>query len=102
LIPRAEWTPLAERDLEEIAFFIGVQDHRPATAAKIVREIEAKCERYAHAPEMGTAAPELGENCRYFTHKRWVVIYATADPGIQVVGVVDAARDYPAWQRLEE
>jgi plasmid stabilization system protein ParE len=76
---RAEWTPLAERDLEEIAFFIGVQDHRPATAAKIVREIKAKCETYAHAPDMGTAAPELGENCSYFTHKRWVIIYIPTD-----------------------
>ena len=95
-MPRAEWTPIAERELEEIAFYIGVQDHRPATAAKIVRQIKAKCETYANAAEMGTAAPELGDNCHYFTHRRWVIIYMPTDFGIQVVGVVDAARDYPA------
>ena len=96
---RAEWTSLAERELEEIAFQIGVQDYRPATAAKIVREIRAKCETYAKASEMGTAAPEIAENCRYFTHKRWVVIYMPTDFGIQVVGVVDASRDFSAWLR---
>ncbi len=101
-MPRAEWTPLAERDLEEIAFYIGVKGHRPATAEKIVREIHAKCECYANAAEMGTAAPELGENCRYLTHQRWVIIYVSTDFGIQVVGVIDAARDYPAWQRRGE
>ena len=82
-MPRTEWTPLAERDLEEIAFYIGVQDQRPATGARIVREIKAKCERYANAAEMGTAVPELGEDCRYFTHQRWVIIYLATDlPGL--------------------
>ncbi len=98
----AEWTPLAVRDLEGIALYIGVKDHRPDTGARIVRDIQTKCQTYATAPEMGTAAPELGEDCRYFTHRRWVIIYVPAEFGIQVVGVVDAARDYPAWIRRKQ
>ncbi len=96
---RAEWTPLAEQDLEEIAFRIGVHDNRPATTAKIVREIRAKCETYAKANEMGTAAPELGKDCRYLTQKRWVVIYVPTGSGIRIISVLDAARDFPAWHR---
>lgn len=89
---------MAEQQLEEIAYYIASQDQRPATAAKIVRELHVKCEIYARDPTMGTTASELGEGCRIFTHKRWVVIYLTVEFGIQVVGIVDAARDFPAWK----
>ena len=93
-----KWTPQAEADLEEIAFHIAFQDKRPVIADRIVDEIRQKADTYAAQPEMGTAAPELGEDLRTFSHKRWVIIYQPIGDGIRVRAVVDGARDYPNWR----
>jgi len=92
-MPRALWTPRAERHMEDIAYFIAVDDGRPLTADKIVREIHEKCELYAANPLLGTARPELRATCRAFPHKRWVIIYEPLEDGIVVEAVFDATRD---------
>jgi toxin ParE1/3/4 len=92
---RVLWTPRAERHLEDIAYYIAVHDGRPATAEKIVREIQDKCSLYATNPLLGTVQDELGTTYRSFCHKRWVVIYETLDEGLVVQAVFDATRDYP-------
>jgi toxin ParE1/3/4 len=92
---RVERTLAAEQDLEEIGYYIAKQ-RCPATAEKILREIHAKCSLYAGQPEMGTLRPDLGEHHRVFHHKRWVVIYRPIQDGIEVLRVVDGARDYPS------
>ena len=51
---------------------------------------------YADQPEMGTARPDLGSSYRVFHHKRWVVIYRPIQSGIEILRVVDGARDYPS------
>ena len=95
-MPRVERTPAADQDLQEIGYYIGVQQHRPSTAEKILREIDAKCRTYAAQPFTGTARPDLGERYRVFHHKRWVVIYRPIHDGIEILRVVDGARDYPS------
>lgn len=90
------WTPAAERDLEDIAYYIGVTDHRPSTAMRLIDQLVAKCQLYATQPAMGARYPELGENLRLFRHKRYVVIYKPHEAGIEVLRVVDGSRDYPA------
>ena len=83
LVAKALWTPEAREDLKSIALYIGREDRRPATAAKIAREIKAKCDEYAAAfaegSVIGTRRPELGENHRVFSHKRWVIIFRATD-----------------------
>ncbi len=91
------WTLQADKDLEEIAFYIAFQDRRPATAERVVDEIQRAAELYAAQPEMGTAAPELGDDLRTFPHKRWVVFYEPVSDGILIRTVIDGARDYPNW-----
>lgn len=96
---KALWTPEAREDLRAIALYIGRQAGRPATAAKAAREINTKCDEYATAfatgSAIGTRRPELGENYRVLSHKRWVVIFRPIDGGIEVLRVVDGAQDYP-------
>lgn len=94
-MPRALWTPRAASHLEEIACYIAVDDGRPLTADKIVREIHEKCQRYATNPLLGTPRPDLGTTCRAFSHKRWIIIYEPLEDGIVVEAVFDAVRDYP-------
>jgi plasmid stabilization system protein ParE len=91
----AEWTPTAEDKLTEIAYWIAVEDERPLTARKIVEEIQHKAEVYAATPGIGQRHPDLPEGWFYFRHKRGIVLYQPRDDGIDVLRVVDAARDFP-------
>lgn len=92
---RVLWTPRAERHVEDIAYYIAVDDGRPLTAEKIVREIHEKCNLYALNPLLGAPRQELGTTYRSFRHKRWVLIYEPLDDGLVVEAVFDATRDYP-------
>lgn len=99
---RTLWTPRAEKHLEDIAYYIAVDDGRPLTAEKIVREIRDKCELYARNPLLDEARRDLGSNFHVFSHKRWVIVYYPLDDGIVVEAVFDGARDYPRlFQRGE-
>ena len=96
---KAKWTSSARSDLKEVALYIGRQERRPFIAAKSVREIKSKCDDYAnafeHGSEIGTSRPELGEKYRSFSFKRWVIIFRPIEKRIEVLRVVDGARDYP-------
>ena len=74
-MPRAEWTPSAEQELAEIAYYIAVKDGRPLTARKIVEEIQAKADQYAAIPKVGHRNPDLPRGWLYFRHKRWIILY---------------------------
>ncbi len=90
----AQWTPSAEEDLIEIAYWIAVQSQRPLTARRIVVEIKDKAGRYAATPRIGQRHPDLPDGWFYFRHKRWVIVYQPRDDGIDVLRVVDATRDF--------
>ena len=98
-MPQAIRTPSAEQDLRDIAYYIAVKDGRPLTADRVVDGIIAKCEEYAGKPNLGTAAPDLGKGFRLFRFKRWVIIYRAIDDGIEILRIVDGARDYPSLFR---
>lgn len=92
--PDVHWTPEAESDLEEIAFYIAVKEHRPLVAEQVVRGIHEKCAEYAASPLVGQAESRLSLDCRRFTFKRWVILYKPQTNGIAVLRVVDSARDF--------
>lgn len=93
-MPRVEWTPRASRHLDEIFDYIAETRKRHSIASKLVRDINAKAKQYAHQPLMGTPRLDLGEDFRCFGHKRYVVVYIPLDDGIQVLAVIDGARDF--------
>ena len=94
-MPRVIRTPTAARELDEIFDDIAIHGGRPATAEKLIRDIGDKCQLYATQPGMGTARPDLGEDLRVFSHKRYVIVYRALADGIEVLRVVDGACDYP-------
>lgn len=93
-MPRAEWSDLARDDLTEIGRYIGREQHRPSTAAKIMREIRDHCDYLARSPHSGTARPDLDENVRITACKRWVVVFRPVAHGIDVLRIVDGSRDF--------
>ena len=94
-MPRVRRTPEAERDLREIAFYIGKTQHRPLAAENLLREIDAKLRLYAGQPLSGARRSDLDEDARIFVHKRHIIVYRPLDDGIEVMRVLDGSRDFP-------
>ncbi len=92
--PHVHWTPEAELDLEEIAFYIAVKERRPLVAEQVVRGIHDACFKYSATPLIGQPEPRISSGCRRFTFKRWVILYKPLERGIAVLRVVDGSRDF--------
>jgi plasmid stabilization system protein ParE len=86
---KAKWTTLAREDLKSIGRYIGRHEQRPSVAARILREIHAKCDKYseafAHGSVIGSDASELGDGCRIISHQRWLIFFEPIDRGIEVL-----------------
>jgi toxin ParE1/3/4 len=94
---KAVWSDVAREDLKDTGRYIGREQHRPAVAAKIMREIRNHCDYLAGSPDAGSARPDLGVDIRVTSWKRWVIIFRPAAHGIDVLRVVDGSRD---WAKL--
>lgn len=95
-MPRVARTAVAERSLDELFDYIGRQHHSPVAAARLLRRIAAKCERYALQPFSGEARPDLGPKVRCFPVGDYVVLYEPIDNGILLLLVIHGARDIPS------
>ena len=101
-MPTVKWSPTAQADLEELAFYIGVQRRSPKGAASLVDTIRQQVELYAQQPLMGQERPELGPGLRSFAagpQRNHVVIYKPSSDGIFVVRVFEGHRHYPSLFR---
>jgi len=98
-VTKAKWTSLAREDLKQIGLYMGRDKHRPSVAAAVLHEIKTKCDEYsaafAEGSVLGTEASQLGQGCRIFSHKRWVIVFEPIKNGIEVLRVLDGSRDYP-------
>jgi toxin ParE1/3/4 len=95
------WSPRAQADLEEIHYYIAVQNHSLEAANRLIARIDAKCRAYAENNRMGQARPDLAPDIRVFSVGNYVVFYLPKDDGIYVVRVIHDARDYAALLRGE-
>lgn len=87
-------SPVAERDLDEIWFYIA-KDNIDA-ADRVLRRIQDKCRQYAAQPLMGDLRDDLAENLRNFVVGSYVIFYRPLTDGIEVVRVIHGARDVDA------
>lgn len=92
--PKVLKSPVAERDLDEIWFYIA-KDNIDA-ADRVLRRIQDKCQQYATQPLMGGHREDLGENLRNFVVGSYVIFYRPLADGIEVVRVIHGARDVDA------
>ena len=91
---RVTQRPEAEADLLEIALYIARDDIRASD--RFINAVAEKLKLLARYPEMGRVRPELAPNLRSFPVGRYVVFYQTIRNGIEVVRVLNAARDVPS------
>jgi len=100
-MPKAKRTQAADRDLESIAYEIGLVHGRVRAAEQIIDELIGQCDRlaeFASTAVLGTNTPQLGEGVRLFGYKRWVIVFRYTPDGIIVLRIADGSQDYLSWE----
>lgn len=81
----------AKQDLLDIWLWIARDN--PGLADAVLDRIEQRTSKLSQHREIGMARPEIGEGARGLVIERWLVLYRLIDGGVQVVRIVDGARD---------
>lgn len=87
-------TVLAENDLEEIWFYIALDN--PEAADALLDKIDEQSASLARDPRLGRARLELLDELRSFPVGNYVLFYRPMDDGIEIVRVLHGARDLPS------
>jgi toxin ParE1/3/4 len=85
------YTKRAKHDLLDIWLWIARDN--PVLADAVLDRIEARASKLSQHREIGMARPEIGEGARGLVVERWLVLYRLVDGGVQIVRIVDGARD---------
>jgi plasmid stabilization system protein ParE len=93
------WSPVAERELDDLLYYIARVDRRPTTGERVYFEIKDLAEAYARVDAPRHKYSDAPDGWFYFQHKRWLIFYQLRPKGIEVMRVVDGSRDLPAVLR---
>lgn len=88
---RLRYTDSARSDLLDIWLLIASRDVSNAEA--VARKIATRCARLAQFPRSGRARPEVASDIRSLVVERWVVLYRVAQGRVDIVRIVDGARN---------
>ena len=83
----------ARADLDDIWVYIA-QDN-PDAADKYIRAIVSRFPTLASLPLIGRERPELSADLRSFVVGRRVIFYRVSGNNVEIVRVLDGARDLP-------
>lgn len=86
-------SPLAERDIEEIAFYIGT--HNQTAAHNLVDRFFEAFSLLAERPEIGRKREDF-QGLRSVPVKPYLIFYRTEGGSVEVVRVLHMARDLPS------
>ena len=91
---RLHWTRLAERDLEEIAAYIG-QDN-PAAAARVILELIDQVEKLLPAhPAIGRPGRVVGTRELVIGELPYVIPYRVREQDLEILRVLHTSRRWP-------
>ncbi|MDP3410835.1 type II toxin-antitoxin system RelE/ParE family toxin [Bosea sp. (in: a-proteobacteria)] len=85
------WSQQANDDLQSIWLWIA-RDSVGAAEAFLDRMIE-RIDILEQFPEAGPNRDEIGVGARALVAERWLVLYRVSADGVQIVRIVDGARD---------
>ena len=89
---RVIFTHAARQDLIDIWLYI-VENNSEAVGDRIYDHIADSCRRLTEYPELGRSRPEIADDARSLLVERWLILYRLFEKNIQVVRVIDGARD---------
>ena len=81
----------ARGDLLKIWAYIAQTN--PSAADRVIDLIESRCALLAAHPHLGPARPEIAADARVLIVQRWLALYKLIDGGVQIVSILDSARD---------
>jgi toxin ParE1/3/4 len=90
-VGRIRNTHQSRADLIDIWTWIAARDE--AVAIRVVDTITERCEQLADFPEMGPPRTEIAPDVRAPVTECWLVLYRIVAAGVQIVRIVDGARD---------
>ena len=73
--------------------WVSIARENPRAADRIIERIERACSHLRDHPQLGPARPEIGLGARALIIERWIAFYKIDAEGVQIVRVVDGARD---------
>jgi toxin ParE1/3/4 len=86
-------TAEAERDLEDIASYVGGQS--PRSALTLIRGLREKCESLADAPRGYPLVPRYEhKDIRRRPFGNYLIFYRVGHDAIEVIHILHGARDY--------
>lgn len=97
---RVRFTHRAREDLLEIWVRIALANEPVANA--VYDRIEERCRRLADFPEMAPVRPEIAAQARALVIERWLALYRIVPDGVQIVRIVDGARDLTQLSWIED
>lgn len=97
---QVRYTWQARQDLVEIWKHIAADS--PVTADQCLDRIEARCKRLATFPVIGPERTDIAPDARMLVVERWIALYRLVEEGVQIVRIVDGARDLSRLALPEE
>lgn len=92
-MPFCRLTRRAERDLDEIAAYIAVDN--PRAASLLLQRTEELFDSLSVAPKIGRLRPEIAPDLRSFAEGNYVIFYRSVEDGIVVSRILHGARNLP-------
>jgi toxin ParE1/3/4 len=90
-VTKVRFTRRAREDLLDIWPYI--EPRSPLIADQVYDRIERNCQHLRDHPQLGPARPEIGDGARALIIERWIALYRLMEDGVQIVRIVDGARD---------
>jgi toxin ParE1/3/4 len=91
-VAAVRFTHRAREDLLDIWTHIARQTS-PRAADRVYDLIEKRSGTLRAHPQMGRARPEIADEARAIVIERWIAFYRIVGGDVQIVRVVDGARD---------
>jgi len=97
-MPRVVRSPTAQRDLEQLAEYIGLDN--PAAATEFIDRIDQKFQLLAQFQGVGSKRDELLPGLRSLPVGMYIIFYLPMADGVQVVRVLHGRRNIREIFRL--
>jgi len=88
------FAPSAERDLEDIADYIAIDN--PERALSFVRELRERCGKIGNFPQSARRFPKLGDDAHVLPFGNYVILYRDLPGEISIERIIHSARDIMA------
>lgn len=98
-MPKVYWTSIAEEDLDYLLYYLSFVAQTRSTGERIYFEIQARVASLAQGDWQGHDHPDAPEGWRYVRYKRWLIFVKPSAERIDVMRIVDSARDLPRFFR---